>query len=407
MKRFITTHTLVLYCCLISLAAHGQQKVISEKSNPLRITFSPSIATVNWLKPARPYSRVKEPEYEVKVEAIGEAKPVNINLLLNNREVKDEQPENRGFKPSAGNTRQPASSKKYLYQWNVSLEAGLNDLRVRWKSKESESEISTIVVYEPEADTRNVAGINNRNDYALLFATNEYDKWNDLVNPIADAQAIAEELKQSYGFRVELITNPDDRQIIEKIREYTSRSFNDNDQLFVFFAGHGDYDETLNQGYLVCRNSELNDFSRRSYISHNDLRSYVNNIPANHILLTMDVCFGGTIDQKIASRGRSSPVYEEIDADQFIEEKMRYKTRLYLTSGGKEYVSDGIPGQHSPFTRKFLEALRKEKVNGILTLNRLYSYMERVKPTPRVGEFQSNVPGSDFLFISSDYISKK
>jgi hypothetical protein len=37
-----------------------------------------------------------------------------------------------------------------------------------------------------------------RKDYALLFATNEYDSWEPLVNPIPDAEAIAAELKDNF-----------------------------------------------------------------------------------------------------------------------------------------------------------------------------------------------------------------
>ena len=61
----------------------------------------------------------------------------------------------------------------------------------------------------------------------------------------------------------------------------------------------------------------------------------------------------------------------------FIERKKKYKTRLYLTSGGKEYVPDGRPGHHSPFARKFLEALRNYGGNdGILTVNEIIQYVK-------------------------------
>ena len=63
--------------------------------------------------------------------------------------------------------------------------------------------------------------------------------------------------------------------------------------------------------------------------------------------------------------------------------------------------SDGIAGQHSPFARKFLEAL---KSNGggdrILTLTELNLFMERIKTTPRYGDFGDNDKGSDFLFLA-------
>ena len=80
-----------------------------------------------------------------------------------------------------------------------------------------------------------------------------------------------------------------------------------------------------------------------------------------------------------------------------------YKSRKYLTSGGKEYVSDGIKGQHSPFASKLLEALRSNGgEDGILTMTEVYNYMEKTSPTPHYGTFGDDEPGSDFLFISME-----
>jgi len=115
----------------------------------------------------------------------------------------------------------------------------------------------------------------------------------------------------------------------------------------------------------------------------------------------LDVCFGGTFDPLIAAVRDRGGSYAGIDDATFIARKMRYRTRRYVTSGGKEYVSDGVPGRHSPFARKLLEALRSGGgEDGILTLNEIHKYLERVAPEPRGGEFGSNEPGSDFLFIS-------
>jgi hypothetical protein len=93
-------------------------------------------------------------------------------------------------------------------------------------------------------------------------------------------------------------------------------------------------------------------------------------------------------------------VYREQAKAEFITRKLKYKTRRYLTSGGKTYVSDGIPGKHSPFAKNLIEALRSRGGrNSILTLPELYTYVERLKIQPQFGEFGDNAPGSDFIFI--------
>jgi hypothetical protein len=80
---------------------------------------------------------------------------------------------------------------------------------------------------------------------------------------------------------------------------------------------------------------------------------------------------------------------------------MKHKSRLYLTSGGKEYVPDGRPGSHSPFAGRIIEALRKHAGQGqVLTINQLKSYLERITPVPMAGEFGNHEIGGDFIFVA-------
>ena len=177
--------------------------------------------------------------------------------------------------------------------------------------------------------------------------------------------------------------------------------FNEDDQLFLFFAGHGKFDEIFKEGFLVAKDSKREDENNETYISHAILKQRIENIPCKHIFLVIDACFGGALDPLIAQGdSRGDNIYSEITKPEFIKRKLKFKTRKYLTSGGKEYVPDGRPGEHSPFTRKFLEALRSYGGNdGILTLSKINNYIEKVKPEPRFGGFGSDEPGSDFIFI--------
>jgi WD40 repeat protein len=237
-------------------------------------------------------------------------------------------------------------------------------------------------------------------DRALIFATNIYDSFSELVNPVIDATTVADELQSNYYVQTELLVNPTLKEAIEKIREYAKMEYSANDNLLIFFAGHGIYDDVFKEGYVISRDSKSDDVAKTSYLSHSNLRTMVNNIPCNHILLIMDVCFGGTFDPLIASKSRAADMYTEVTNEEFIQRKKKYKTRLYLTSGGKEYVPDGRPGHHSPFARKLLESLRNYGGNdGILTINEIIQYVEKVEPQPRYGEFGDNEPGSDFILL--------
>jgi hypothetical protein len=114
----------------------------------------------------------------------------------------------------------------------------------------------------------------------------------------------------------------------------------------------------------------------------------------------MDVCFGGTFDEELESSQSAEPTHSG-SATEFVTKKLTYKTRKFITSGEKQYVSDGVPGKHSPFARALLEALRSSGGDdGILTLREITPYVSKLKIKPRAGEFGDNVPGSDFIFVS-------
>lgn len=241
---------------------------------------------------------------------------------------------------------------------------------------------------------------NQRKDYALLFATDEYDTWQPLANPISDAQAIAQELQDTYGFASELVLNPTRERIVAKLRQYSKKRFGPGDQLFIFFAGHGLFDDVFRQGFIVARDSRIEDETRGTYESYDDLRTIIDSMPAKHILLVMDACYSGTFDPKLAeTRGRDS--YANFTLPELFAKTVTKPTRMYLTSGGRDYVPDGAPGHHSPFAAHLLTALRTYGgKQGYLTFSNILSSVESTRPHPQWGAWGGNEPGSEFLFIN-------
>ena len=287
---------------------------------------------------------------------------------------------------------------------NVRLNYGENTIKLN--AFDTDNQASEAVVLSVTRQREEV-----RNDYALLFGVNSYehfDPWHKLNNPIPDADAIGNELQNRYGFAVEVVSDPSRDEILTKINQYARRRYNDNDQFLIFFAGHGYYEERNNIGigYLVASDTlpPDADLGKSSYISHGDFRERIENIGCEHIFLMVDACFSGAFDAPVDQFNRArgtNRIPDDITKRQFIKQSLAYKTRWYLTSGGKEYVSDGRPNQHSPFTRRVLDALRSAGggAHGILTLEDIGRYVEKATPQPRAGEFGSNAPGSNFLFI--------
>jgi hypothetical protein len=295
-----------------------------------------------------------------------------------------------------------SNSSLYLLKQNLKLLPGENQIILTVKNVNGGVVRSTRSVLVGKSEIA-LAVDANRKDYALIFATDKYDSWDNLVNPIADAHVIESILTQKYGFKTELIENATLEEVTSKLYDYNTKKFKPQDQLFVFFAGHGYYDEVLGEGYVVTSNSLSYDKGKSSYLSHNLLRQRLENIKCDHVFLAMDVCFGGTFDPVLA-KARGGDALDEATDSQYLARKLTKRTRKYLTSGSKEYVSDGAQGKHSPFAARFIQALRE--VGGgtgrILTLYELNTYFQRLNSEPRYGSFGSDNPASDFVFVAQN-----
>jgi hypothetical protein len=396
MKSRILLSFILALMCTGSLIAQN----VSTRTNEFEVDFSDpkkllttTIPVVNWITPIAETNYAQENKYKIRVEIESDRPIKNITIYVK----EDAGSTSRGMtsvKPELG------QELKMTVDKSLTLMEGSNVLEIVAENVDGQKTISQRTVHVGSAGIADANKL-DRTDYALIFATDQYDNWSDLVNPVFDSKTIAEELKKTYGFKVEVIENATQSEVLKKLREYAEKKYKPLDQLFIFFAGHGTYDQTFGEGFVVTRESMPNDEAKTTYLSHNRLRSIVNNIPSEHIFLAMDVCFGGTFDAVLASsRGGAEEVYKEQNQAEFITRKLTYKTRRYLTSGGKTYVSDGIPGKHSPFAKNFLEALRSRGgKDGVLTLPDIYGYVERLKIQPRFGEFGDNAPGSDFIFV--------
>ena len=389
MKRFFTLLLGILVLGTLSYA----QETSSATSNTIRLEFKSSPAKITWLNPSESGTDVKEKTFTLKLGLDADVEIQSIEIYVNDVPAQ----ESRGFKKG---TSLADRFDKFIEK-SIVLQDGMNTVRVVAVNTDGTITEESRAINK-QVDMVAQLAVESRKDYALVFGTNEYDEWGDLTNPIFDAEAIAEELETMYGFEVDLILNATKSDIEQKIYSLYERSYMENDQVLIFYAGHGQFNELTKQGYLVPKDGKLNDPIGSSYYSYSNLRDLVDGIPSEHVMLMLDACFGGTFDQDIARAGSRGQDNADLASNaEFIKRKLRFKSRVYLTSGGKEYVKDGRPGQHSPFARQFLEALRSYGgSNGILTKAELKGYMEVLDQMPRMGDFGSYEPGSDFLFVT-------
>jgi hypothetical protein len=378
----------------VAIALGGQSQSFTGKTNEINFDFKGSsinavLPVIRWQTPSLEFTNSQKGDFAIEVSIKSETALKEIVLQITD-------PEKNTHEKSVAVEKNTFSKN---YKQELHLQDGPYTVKLTATNIQGGkvSSARTIVVGKDAiADAISI----DRKDYAILFATDKYDNWSDLVNPVYDANTIANELKEKYGFEVEIIENASQEEVFNKLADYSVKKYKPQDQLMVFFAGHGYFDDTFGEGFVVAKNSLENDRSKTSYISHSRLRTVINNIPSEHVFLAMDVCFGGTFDPLVA-RERGNDTYSETNINEYLVRKLSYRTRKYITSGGKTYVSDGIAGKHSPFALKFLQALKEGGGSDrILTLSELKSYVEKLTPEPRFGGFGEDNVASDFVFVS-------
>lgn len=324
------------------------------------------------------------------------------------------------------------------FKLNMPVPFGESQLKIEARDKQGNRSTSQLTLKRDTTDTDPVLLPDyTGKKYALFFAGNDYDFWPDLNNPIRDAEALAQVLKENYSFETEVVTNPQKSDFLAKIREYQQKKYQTGDQLLIFFATHGMYDPISNEGYLVAKNSlktsEVADYYE-SYLPNSLLAASINAIPSKHIFVILDACYGGTfgnnlikreVDKKLIAPQQHSLPYNNIQlasADlpaslqqlmlsqqlspqlsrsQYIQRRLEPISRLFLTSGQIRTVADGPLGGHSPFANQLLETLKRGGDEfGVLSYDELKKDALKLQQEPYYGNWGNHEEGGSFLFIN-------
>lgn len=242
-------------------------------------------------------------------------------------------------------------------------------------------------------------------DYALIFAANTYDHWPKLDNPIYDAETLQSELIQNFGYLKENVIyqkDPTKRNVSDLLHKLRERAFGKNDRLLIYIAGHG-YMNDVGAGFMVTRETELpaEDPYLYSGLNFAALRDEVDQLPVPHILLVLDVCYGGTFkEHKLLPPYSSENLDTAPTTDVVVSNKMKVASRLYIASGGLRQAYDGDPGRHSPFARSFLKTLRQYGGREhLIDMGKLDGDLYGLCPHPYFGTFGIQQEGGDFIFV--------
>ncbi len=196
-------------------------------------------------------------------------------------------------------------------------------------------------------------------NYLFAVGINDYVHCPKLKNAVKDVQDFITLMTTKYLFETDNIVTLLDYQANSRNIQNTLRSLaqkvTENDNLIIYFSGHGEYDKVLKQGFWIPFEAERGAFD--TYLPNSTVRIALDAIPSRHTFLIADSCFSGTL---FSGRDANRDISDRLERD---------ASRWGLTAGRNEIVDDGKPGTNSPFAAKLLDILYKnEKTLGVAEL---------------------------------------
>lgn len=288
-------------------------------------------------------------------------------------------------------------SEAGVFQHNLKLTKGINTVELIALNKlgktnkrkftvDCRSEYAEIVIPD-------VPDIQKGRYFALIIGINNYkdDGILDLDYPISDAESLYEVLLSHYTFEKENITflkNPELDDMILALDEL-GRKLTTNDNLLIFYAGHGHWDDKSKLGYWLPSDAEM--YNTVKWFRNSTLRDFIGSIQTRHTFLIADACFSGAIFKTRAAFSALS---------QGIEKLYDLPSRKAMTSGILQEVPD-----ESIFIKYLVKRLQ-ENEEKYLSAEDLFSsfksaVMDNSPNVPQFGTIQNvGDEGGDFIFIT-------
>lgn len=282
-----------------------------------------------------------------------------------------------------------------FFQQTCSLTSGLNVFKID-ATDISSNTISEFLhlIRQEDQDKASVSEESNYPGkyYGLIIAINNYNDsaLADLDHPITDATFLYSTLMGNYTFEPENITllkDPTRADIIRAL-DKLSGQLSSRDNLLLFYAGHGYWDEKKETGYWLPADAEQS--SSVNWIRNSTIQDYVHDIETRHTLLITDACFAGSI---FKTRGAF------FDASIAVNKLYSLSSRKAMTSGNLREVPD-----KSVFIEYFMKRLldnnKKYLSSGELYNSFRDAVLNNSPNIPLYGVIQdTGDEGGEFIFI--------
>ena len=280
-----------------------------------------------------------------------------------------------------------------IFTTRLTLSPGDNHFKVvAMDNKENLREVFFVVDYTPPVVTLREKISESATYYGLIIGIDNYKDENilDLDNPVKDAEKLRQTLIDHYNFNEENISflRNATREVIIRNLDALSNEIGPEDNLLIFYAGHGVWDPESNNGYWLP--SDADEDVKINWFRNSTLVDYLKEINSKHTLLITDACFGGSIFKMRSAFGNREKAYEKL---------YELPSRKAMTSGSLTKVPD-----RSSFTRFLIQRL-EENDETYLSSEQLFSsfriaVINNSDVIPQYGEIENvGDEGGDFIFL--------
>ena len=227
---------------------------------------------------------------------------------------------------------------------------------------------------------------------ALLIGNDDYTKpIPPLETPVKDVSEIAKILDRRFGFTSSVLKNASQEATIDALNKLASQA-RPEDSVLLFYAGHGYLMEDIQMGFWIPVGASVK--TAKGWISNADISKMLAAIRSNQLILISDSCFSGSLtnEQKITQSTEAQ-----------LDELLRQRSVVVLSSGGDEPVSDEGKDGHSIFAWNLIKTLQDmgAVTPGVRVWNTVHKEVQKDYPqTPQYGAVLSagHNQGGDYVF---------
>jgi hypothetical protein len=181
--------------------------------------------------------------------------------------------------------------------------------------------------------------------HALIIGINDYSEWPQLKFAEQDASDIRQILVTRYGFASGRVTylsgsNATRSKILGGLRAKLE-SLGEDDNLLVYYAGHGQLDPLTENGYWIPVEGGLYDES--GWIAFSNIKTLLTGrgVEAKSVMVLTDSCYGGALARSGPTPGHRGPTDEDYKQyEQRLTKLAKKRSRQIIASGGYEQVPD-------------------------------------------------------------------